>query len=182
MCYLSESFCLFARSLAFMLLVIKENGVNDVKNLPPVGQSLLTRTSSLWFPDPGPLSQCLPPLTEHTKYLTVSSLPISIVCGPSSISFSLLMAFICVCHKYYNIIIINNKHSYINDIYINGHLAILKLLLAHLLHIVITAICVGVVKIDGMACRGQYLKGSTNTSIVARVFDVSRVLPGATQI
>ena len=115
MCYLSESFCLFARSLAFMLLVIKENGVNDIKDLPPVGQSLLTRTSSLWFPDPGPLSQCLPPLTEHTKYLTVSSLPISIVCGPSSISFSLLMAFICVCHKYYNIIIINNKHSYIND-------------------------------------------------------------------
>ena len=111
MCYLSESFCLFARSLAFMLLVIKENGVNDIKDLPPVGQSLLTRTSSLWLPDPDSLSlsQCLPPLTEHTKYLTVSSLPISIVCGPSSISFSLLMAFICVCHKYYNIIITRKK-------------------------------------------------------------------------
>ena len=109
MCYLSESFWLFARSLAFMLLVIKENGVNDIKDLPPVGQSLLTRTSSLWFPDPGSLSQCLPPLTEHTKYLTVSSLPILIVCGPSSISFSLLIAFICVCHKYYNIIITRKK-------------------------------------------------------------------------
>ena len=64
------------------------------------------------------------------------------------------MAFICVCHKYYNIIIINNKHSYINDIYINGHLAILKLLLPHLLHIVKSVTYVFVVKCDGISCRG----------------------------
>ena len=88
---------------------------------------------------------------------------------------------ICVCHKYYSIIIINNT-LILMMAWSHGHLAILKLLLAHLLHIVITAICVGVVKFDGMACRGQYLKGSTNTSIVARVFYVLRVLPGATQI
>ena len=38
-----------------------------------------------------------------------------------------------------------------------GHLAILKLLLAHLLHIVITGICIFVVKFDGISCRGHSL-------------------------
>ena len=38
-----------------------------------------------------------------------------------------------------------------------GHLAILKLLLAHLLHIVKTVVGVGVVKFYGFACRGQFL-------------------------
>ena len=51
-----------------------------------------------------------------------------------------------------------------------GHLAILKLLLAHLLHIVITAICVGVVKIDRITCRGQYLK-----SYLLKIFQTDRI-------
>ena len=73
-----------------------------------------------------------------------------------------------------------------------GHLAILKLLLGNLPHIVITVWFVGVVKDDGTTCRGQYLNfylfkkklqrdRIQNTSIYmfhSCVF----VLPGATQI
>ena len=39
-----------------------------------------------------------------------------------------------------------------------GHLAILKLLLGNLPHIVITVWFVGVVKLDGTTCKGQTLK------------------------
>ena len=56
-----------------------------------------------------------------------------------------------MCLYIYSILIIDNKIIWLGP----GHLAILKLLLPHLLHIVITVFCVCAVKFDSLAWSGQ---------------------------
>ena len=118
-------------------------------------QLLRTRTFNLWLPLPFSGRQCFPFLTVHIKYLTVFLLPINLVCGPSSLSLLMLWSsFIsaqCSCIFIVSLLLTTKLYKWGH-----GHRAILKLLLANLLHIVKTASYVCVVKFDVIACRGQW--------------------------